>query len=90
MRRPETDAYLDKARRSLQEERVVAAAGFPDAAGRAAYLAAYHIAQGFIFDRTGKAAKIHIDAHLPPWPEQAGAPGQLSAAVRLDIMMPQP
>jgi uncharacterized protein (UPF0332 family) len=59
MRRPETDAYLDKARRSLQEAHVVAAAGFPDAAGRAAYLAAYHVAQGLIFDRTGKAAKTH-------------------------------
>ncbi len=59
MKRPESFAYLDKARRSLKEARVVADGGLPDAAGRAAYLAAYHAAQPLIFDRTGKVAKTH-------------------------------
>ena len=45
MMRPETTAYLAKARQSLKEARVVAANDLPEAAGRAAYLAAYHAAQ---------------------------------------------
>ena len=59
MKRAETLAYLDKARQSLREARIVAAGGLPNAAGRAAYLAVYHAAQALIFDRTGKAAKTH-------------------------------
>lgn len=59
MKRPETAAYLAKAQRSLKEARVVADGGLPDAAGRAAYLAAFHAAQALIFDRAGKAAKTH-------------------------------
>ncbi len=59
MKRPETAAYLTKSRQSLTEARVVLASGLTEAAGRAAYLAAFHAAQALIFDRTGKAAKTH-------------------------------
>jgi len=59
---PEAGDYLDKARQSLQEARAVAAIDLPVAAGRAAYLAAYHAAQALIFDRTGKITKTHSGA----------------------------
>jgi uncharacterized protein (UPF0332 family) len=52
-------AYIAKARQALKEARIVAANDLPDAAGRAAYLAAYHAAQAFMFDATGKVAKSH-------------------------------
>lgn len=51
--------YLDKARQSLKEARAIAGIGLSEAAGRAAYLAAYHAAQAFIYDRTNKVAKTH-------------------------------
>lgn len=56
---PEAGDYLKKAQQSLTEARAVAAIDLPEAAGRAAYLAAYHATQAFIFDRTGKIAKTH-------------------------------
>ena len=59
MNRPETAAYIAKARQSLKEASVLAVNDLADAAGRAAYLAAYHAAQAFVFDVTGKAAKTH-------------------------------
>ena len=52
-------AYLDKARRSLEEARAVASIKFFEAAGRAAYLAAHHAAQALILARTRKIAKTH-------------------------------
>lgn len=51
--------YLNKARQALKEARAVAQIDLPEAAGRAAYLAAYHAAQAFIFARTSKIAKTH-------------------------------
>ena len=62
MRRPETAAYLEKARQMLDEARIVAANDLAGAAGRAAYLAAYHSAQAFVFDATGRAPKSHSGA----------------------------
>lgn len=59
MTQPETVAYLAKAQQILKEARIVAANDLAEAAGRAAYLAAYHAAEAFIFERTGKAAKSH-------------------------------
>ncbi len=52
-------AYLDKARQSLREARAVAEIGLSAAAGRAAYLAAFHAAQAFILARANKVAKTH-------------------------------
>ncbi|MGJ0504993.1 MAG: HEPN domain-containing protein [Methylocystis sp.] len=59
MTQPETGAYLAKAQQSLKEARIVAANDLSEAAGRAAYPAAYQAAQALIFERTGKAAKSH-------------------------------
>lgn len=55
--KPEAANYLDKARRALKEGHAVAGIELAEAAGRAAYLAAFHAAQAFIFDRTGRIAK---------------------------------
>ncbi len=52
-------AYLEKARRSLEEAHAVARIELFEAAGRAAYLAAYHAAQAVILARTDKVAKTH-------------------------------
>ena len=59
---PEAGDYLDKARQTFAGSARVAAINLPVAAGRAAYLAAYHAAQAFIFDRTGKISKTHSGA----------------------------
>ncbi len=59
MTEPEAKDYLDRARLLLKEARAVAAIKLLEATGRAAYLAAFHAAQAFIFDRTGKIAKTH-------------------------------
>jgi uncharacterized protein (UPF0332 family) len=61
--KPETSQYLDKARKSLQEARAVADIELAEAAGRAAYLAAFHAAQALIFERTGRVAKTHRGVH---------------------------
>lgn len=59
MTQPEAAAFLAKARQSLTEARIVADNSLSEAAGRAAYLVAYHAAQALIFARTGKASKSH-------------------------------
>jgi uncharacterized protein (UPF0332 family) len=46
-------------RRCLAGAKRIAAAGLPDVAAREAYLAAYHSAEAYIFERTDKAAKTH-------------------------------
>jgi uncharacterized protein (UPF0332 family) len=56
---PEVGDYLAKARHALAEARAVMGIGLADAAGPAAYLAAYHAAQAYIFTGTGQAAKTH-------------------------------
>lgn len=43
----------------LAKARVMLTAELPDEAGRAAYLVAYHAAQAFIFERTGRTTKTH-------------------------------
>ena len=37
--------------------------GFNDAAGRSAYLAAFHAAQGLISEKTGRTVKTHKGVH---------------------------
>lgn len=61
--KPETERYLDKARQVLAEARAVAAIALSEAAGRAAYLAAFHAAQALIFERTGRVPKTHRGVH---------------------------
>ena len=57
--KPETADYLDKAHHCLVGAKTIAAAGLPGVAAREAYLAVYHAAEAYIFERTGKAAKTH-------------------------------
>jgi uncharacterized protein (UPF0332 family) len=57
--KPETADYLDKARHCLAGAKKIADTGLPDVAAREAYLAAYHAAEAYIFERTDKAAKTH-------------------------------
>jgi uncharacterized protein (UPF0332 family) len=52
-------AYIEKARQSLDEARAVADVKLFGAAGRSAYLAAFHAAQALILARTDKVAKTH-------------------------------
>ena len=61
--KPEAAQYLDKARQALNEARAVAAIGLAEAAGRAAYLAAFHAAQALIFERTARVPKTHRGVH---------------------------
>ena len=61
--KPEAAQYLDKARQALREARAVAAIDLAEAAGRAAYLVAFHAAQALIFERTGKVPKTHRGVH---------------------------
>jgi uncharacterized protein (UPF0332 family) len=57
--KPETADYSEKARHCLAGAGTIAEAGLPDVAAREAYLAAYHAAEAYIFERTDKAAKTH-------------------------------
>jgi uncharacterized protein (UPF0332 family) len=57
--KPETADYLGKARHCLASAKAIAAAEVPDVAAREAYLAVYHAASAYIFERTDKAAKTH-------------------------------
>ncbi len=55
---PEAALFLDKARQSLAIADYMVEE-WPAEAGRSAYLAAFHAAQGLIAERTGRAAKTH-------------------------------
>jgi uncharacterized protein (UPF0332 family) len=56
---PEAADYLNKARDDLNDARKVAAIGLAKLAARSAYYAAFHAAEAFIVERTGKVAKTH-------------------------------
>ncbi len=57
--KPETAAFLQKAQEFLGKARAMLDAGWPDEAGRAAYLAGFHAAQGFLYERYSKTFKTH-------------------------------
>ena len=59
---PEATAFLEKARR-FQEKARDMLAHWPDEAGRASYLTAFHAAQALILERTGEAPKTHRGVH---------------------------
>ena len=61
--KPETQAYLDKARQSLAHARAILEIELGDDSARGAYLAALHAAQALIFERTGRIAKTHRGVH---------------------------
>jgi uncharacterized protein (UPF0332 family) len=65
---PEAERYLEKARQALNEARAIAGIELAEAAGRAAYLAAFHAAQALIFERSGKVPKTHRGVHAQFFP----------------------
>jgi uncharacterized protein (UPF0332 family) len=60
---PEAERYLAKARLTLEHAHTMLTVNLTEDAGRAAYLAGYHAAEAFIFERTGKVTKTHKGAH---------------------------
>ena len=61
--KPEATRFLVKASNLLSQADVMLDAGLNDVAGRTAYLAGFHAAQAFIFERTSRAAKTHNGVH---------------------------
>jgi uncharacterized protein (UPF0332 family) len=59
----EVRAHIEKARQSLGNARRILAIGLGEEAGRLAYLAAFHAAQAYIFEKTGTVAKTHSGVH---------------------------
>jgi len=59
----EAARYLEKAQQCLSNARIEFDVGLYNDAARNAYLAAFHAAQGFIFERAGKIAKTHGGVH---------------------------
>jgi uncharacterized protein (UPF0332 family) len=55
---PEAARFLDKARQCLADA-VLYQPLVPRITGREAYLAAFHVAEALLHDRTGKVAKTH-------------------------------
>jgi uncharacterized protein (UPF0332 family) len=56
---PEAASYLVKAREDLDDARQIAGIGLAKVAARSAYYAAFHGAEAFIVEKTGKIAKSH-------------------------------
>jgi uncharacterized protein (UPF0332 family) len=57
--KPETERSLEKADQCLATARAELDINLSSEAGRNAYLAAFHAARAFIFERTGKLIKRH-------------------------------
>ena len=57
--KPETTDFLTKAEAFLRKTEAMLAGGFPEKAGRAAYLVGFHAAQALIFERSGRLSKTH-------------------------------
>jgi uncharacterized protein (UPF0332 family) len=57
--KPETGAFLQKAKDFPARAPALLAQGFTDDAGRAAYLAGFHAAQALIFETQGRPPKSH-------------------------------
>jgi uncharacterized protein (UPF0332 family) len=55
----ESADYLAKAHATLAGAEQIAALPLPHVAAREAYYAAYHAAEAYIFEQTGKAATTH-------------------------------
>ena len=55
----ETADYLAKTRATFADAQQIAALPLPHVAGREAYYAAFHAAEAYIFEHTGKVATTH-------------------------------
>ena len=60
---PEAERSFEKAFKCLTTARTELAINLGNEAGRNAYLAAFHAARAFIFERTGKVVKRHESVH---------------------------
>ena len=56
---PEADRFLQTAQKHLERARIMLSVGLNEDTGRAAYLAGFHAAQAFIFEKIGKVLKTH-------------------------------
>lgn len=56
---PESTTYIKHAQVMLGRAQVMLTAALHEDAGRAAYLACFHVVQGYIFERTGRVSKTH-------------------------------
>jgi uncharacterized protein (UPF0332 family) len=61
--KPQSGAFLEKARELLEQAETIRRVGYADAAGRTAYLAGYHAAQALIFERDDRVFKSHKGVH---------------------------
>jgi uncharacterized protein (UPF0332 family) len=57
--KPETAHCLTKARECLDGTKQIAGLPLPQVAAREAYLAAFHAAEAYIFEQTGRTVKTH-------------------------------
>jgi uncharacterized protein (UPF0332 family) len=57
--KPQSNAFLEKAATLLEQAETMLRVGLAEAAGRTAYLAGYHAAQAFIFERNDRVVKTH-------------------------------
>jgi uncharacterized protein (UPF0332 family) len=55
--KPETALFLEKSRELLDQAETMLGVGLNEAAGRTAYLAGFHAAQGLVFETTGRVFK---------------------------------
>ena len=60
---PQAEASLVRARRDIDEARLIASLGLHGQAARSAYYAAFHAAEALIVERTGRIAKTHRGVH---------------------------
>ena len=72
--KPETAAFLHKAREFLEKAADMLADDWADEAGRAVYLAGLYAAQAMIVERTGKTIKRHRGVQNEFWRLTASAP----------------
>jgi uncharacterized protein (UPF0332 family) len=57
--KPESAAFLQKSGEFLAKAQSMLDHGWPDEAGRAAYLAGFQASQALIFERSGRVLKTH-------------------------------
>ncbi len=65
--KPQTGAFLDKAREFLDQADTVMGVGLNEAAGRTAYMAALHAAQALIFENISKVVTSHKGVQSEFW-----------------------
>jgi uncharacterized protein (UPF0332 family) len=61
--KPEAAKFIDQANIVLARADLMLTVSLNEDAARAAYLASFHVAQAYIFERTGKTSKSHRGVH---------------------------